>query len=72
MPRQVIVSLWIEIAMITVTMILLVQPRMFFPFRTERARTAGSWAGMTLLCVTFCWSVILGCILALNDMTFKI
>jgi hypothetical protein len=72
MPKQVVVSLWIEIAMITVTMILLVQPRMFFPFRSTRARLIGNWGGMMLLCMTFCWSVILGCILALNDMTFQL
>lgn len=30
------------------------------------------WAGTVFLCLTFCWSVILGCVLALNQMTFRI
>ena len=30
------------------------------------------WAGTVLLCLTFCWSVILGCVLALNGLTFTL
>lgn len=30
------------------------------------------WAGMILLCLTFCWSVILGCVYALNTAIFSL
>jgi len=30
------------------------------------------WIGTILLCMTFCWSVILGCIIALRDITIPL
>ena len=30
------------------------------------------WGGTILLCLTFCWSVILGCVLALNSLTYTL
>jgi hypothetical protein len=37
-----------------------------------RNRPAFHWTGMVLLCLTFCWSVVFGCLLAMNDLTLRI
>jgi heme/copper-type cytochrome/quinol oxidase subunit 4 len=57
--------LLIEAALILATLNFLVQPHFFFPFRSRSARAVGTWSGMLLLCITFCWSVIFGCMWAI-------
>lgn len=35
-------------------------------------RSFRQWTGMVLLCLTFCWSVILGCVYALSTVSFTL
>jgi hypothetical protein len=37
-----------------------------------KSRSWLQWTGMVLLCLTFCWSVILGCVIALNNTTLTL
>jgi hypothetical protein len=44
-----------------------------FGFLSAGAEKAAlRWAGAIALCMTFCWSIWLGCILALHQMTVQI
>jgi hypothetical protein len=66
MPKQVMVSFFIEMGLIAVTLFFLVQPSLVFNKLHERTRVALTVSGLVMLCVTFCWSVILGIILTLH------
>jgi hypothetical protein len=44
----------------------------FFLLSKPGTKVAYHWAGTVMLCLTFCWSVILGCIFALNAITVQI
>lgn len=71
-PKQVLVSLLLESGLITLTTLLLAQPKVMFATRSERARSLAFSGGLLFLCLTFCWSVIFGCVLYLNDISFRI
>ncbi|HLD99413.1 MAG TPA: hypothetical protein VJB59_04100 [Bdellovibrionota bacterium] len=72
MTNQVAVAMLIEVLMIGVTSLLLIQPVGIFGIGPSRIKAVSTWGGMVMLCVTFCWSVIFGCVLFLNSMTLKI
>lgn len=72
MPRQVLFALFIEATLIALTTLLLTQPRPFFALDSARSKSVATTGGFVLLCLTFCWSVIVGCILTLNGFTFKL
>lgn len=72
MPNQVVFAMAVETAMIIVTLLLLNQPNIFLPFRSPRVQTALRAGGLIMLSLTFCWSVILGCVITLHQMTFRI
>jgi hypothetical protein len=72
MPNQLLFALLVEAALITLTMILLLQPRPFFTPAADRSRNLATMSGLFVLCITFCWSVIFGCVLALHQLTFRI
>jgi hypothetical protein len=60
---QVLIALGVEALLILVTFVFLNAPR---------TRAALQWAGMIMLCLTFCWSVIFGCVIALTGSTLRI
>jgi hypothetical protein len=69
MPEKVMFALVIEAALITLTSMLLTQPSFLFRSNpSERLRLSATFGGMLMLCVTFVWSVIFGCVLVLFDM----
>lgn len=72
MPEQVIVAKWVEIILVLLTSVFLVQPSMVFPNVSQKARQIATLLGVIFLCATFCWSVVFGAILFLNDMTLRI
>ncbi len=72
MPRYVALAFMVEFFMILLTCTLLMQPRSMFGAVSQRMSSAVMAGGFVLLCLTFCWSVILGAVLALNDMTLRI
>lgn len=69
---QLLGTVLIEAAMIALTTFLLVQPEPVFRGVSIRIRGAITWAGLVSLCVTFCWSVIFGCVLAIHHLTLRI
>jgi hypothetical protein len=68
MPKQVMVGIFIEMGLILASLFFLVQPSLVFNKMHERTRTALTVSGLVMLCVAFCWSVILGVILTLHRM----
>jgi integral membrane sensor domain MASE1 len=72
MPHSVIFVLMVEIILIVFTTILMAQPKKVFPSKSEKLRSFAHWVGMLLLCLTFCWSIVLGIVLATNDMIISI
>ncbi len=69
---QLLGTVLIETALIAMTTFLLVQPEPVFHKLSSRVRGAVTWAGLISLCVTFCWSVIFGCVLAIHHLTLRI
>ena len=72
LPPQLIFALVTEITMILLSCLLVVQPESFFGGSTQGVRRAATYVGMVALCLTFCWSVIFGIVLALNNLDLRI
>lgn len=72
MPKQVIFALVVESALILLTSVLLVRPSLIFKNQTSKVSQLAHTGGMVLLCVTFCWSVIVGCLLTLNSIVIRL
>jgi hypothetical protein len=68
LPTHLAGAIRIEVALIVLSSVFLVQPEMLFRGRSDRMRAVVSWAGFLALCVTFCWSVIFGCLLTLHHL----
>ena len=66
MPKQLVAGLMIEFGLMLSTLFFLIQPNFIFKRIHERTRIALTMSGLIMLCVTFCWSVIFGCILTLH------
>lgn len=72
MSQSVVLVSMIEVALITLTTLLLIQPKSMFPSPSPTFKSIANWCGMFLLCVTFCWSVVVGIILSLNDFILRV
>ncbi len=70
MSHHVVIALLIESALIAVTTILLAKPRFVFANPSPNVRTVTTVAGMIMLCVLFMWSVVFGCVLSINAISF--
>jgi hypothetical protein len=71
-PGIVLIALMGESALVVTSAILLVQPRPLLELGSETARRLATMSGMFFLCVTFVWSVILGCILAMRELSMRV
>ena len=71
MISQIIMAGGIEIFFVFLTCLFLMKPRWAFGEVARKADTVLTWVGMCLLCLTFCWSVTLGCVLYLNDIVIR-
>lgn len=69
MSKQLALAFFIEFALVFVTVFLLIQPRFAFATEARRARAMATISGYFLLCITFCWSVVVGCVLAIHQLT---
>lgn len=69
MPTSVIFVFGVESALGLLTMLLLLQPQKAFGARSNRFRSAARWGGMFFLGITFCWSIVVGVVLSMNDMS---
>jgi hypothetical protein len=72
MPSSVIFTLLVELAFISLTAYLLTRPKKMIQGQTLSVPSFFQWTGMFFLCVTFCWSVVFGIVLAMNDLFFQI
>jgi hypothetical protein len=72
MPEKVLIAMAIESMLIAATTLLLVQPGFVVRVPSDRARAWMTATGLAFLCATFCWSVVFGCVLALNSLTMRI
>ncbi len=63
MTDQMKIGLFIEFLFIVLSCVLL---------NGAKDKPSFAWAGMVALCLTFCWSVIFGCVMALNEITYRI
>lgn len=72
MPKQVLIALAIEVVLIFGTSLLLIQPASLFGQLTPKTRGVFKGAGLLLLCVMFCWSVIFGAIITLNQYMMRV
>jgi len=72
MSRNLVYAVLIQLGLIVVTSILLAQPAMMFPAGSERMRSFMKAGGWLFLCVTFCWSVVVGCLLSLDVLILRI
>ena len=70
MSEQVAIAMFMESLLVSVTALLLLQPKAVFT--SPKAMKVATWSGLVLLCITFCWSVVVGCILYLNQMVIRL
>lgn len=63
MSKPVLFALLIESGLITLTTALISQPR---------SRVLANTSGWLLLCLTFCWSVVMGCLIGLQRLTIQL
>jgi len=71
-PKQLILAMLIEAALITATSILLLQPKVVFHGQSERFRSMALTWGLMLLSITFIWSVVFGSLISLHRFSFRI
>ncbi len=72
MPNSVLITFGVECMLIIVTTLLLSQPEFIFKSATIRIQSMAKWGGVFLLCLTFCWSIVLGIILSVNGLSLRI
>jgi hypothetical protein len=70
--KQLAVTLSVEAFLVFLTLFLLSEPGWMIKSKNEGTRAAFRAGGLLFLCVTFCWSFILGCILAIQRLTFHV
>ncbi len=72
MLSPVSIVLVVEAVAVSLTSVFLLQPKFLFRRGAAQSRSGVRWVGMAFLCFTFCWSVIVGIVLTMNDVSFKI
>jgi hypothetical protein len=72
MSQSVILVSIVEMSLIFLTTFLLTQPKLIFGKEPSLFRSFANWFGMFLLCVTFCWSVVVGIVFSLNNIVFQV
>ena len=72
MPKQVLFCLLIEAALMTLTVVLLIQPQFVVKPKNKKTSEIMTYFGFGFLSLTFCWSFVLGCVLAVNQLTIRI
>ena len=70
MAPQLLGTVLIEASFVLLTTFLLAQPELVFGNVSTRMRSVVTGAGFISLCLTFCWSVIFGCVLTIHQINF--
>lgn len=63
LPNVVLIILVVESLLISLSTILLAQPKIFFGDQPSKGKKAAFWGGLFFLGVTFLWSIGVGMIL---------
>lgn len=71
MPNSVFFSVAVELGLISFTSLVLTQPNFLIQVESKRGRSATAVIGGFFLCVTFCWSVVLGIVLYIHDIVIQ-
>lgn len=69
MSKQMLFACVLEGWLMILTVLMLTQPSFLFRFKSDQARNTVTISGALLLCLTFCWSVVLGCMIAFHKLT---
>jgi len=72
MPKQVLFCLLIEAVLMTLTVVLLVQPQFVVKPKSKKTADVMTYFGFGCLSLTFCWSFVFGCVLAVNQLSIRI
>ncbi len=68
MPIEVMVAILVEAILVSITILLVTQPAVVFEQTAVKAKNMMMVGGFVFMCITFCWSFVLGCAIALNDL----
>lgn len=71
LSKQMWVTLGIEGILVLITLFLLTEPGGIWSNRNPSLRMALRAGGMLFLCIMFCWSFILGCLIALEKINLQ-
>jgi hypothetical protein len=71
LPPQLIFATTVEATLILMTSWLLVQPEAVFSEWSPESRKLATMAGLVLLCLTFCWSIIFGMVIVIQNLTIR-
>ncbi len=72
MNRVVVIAMMVEFFMIVMSFALLIQPRSLFSGVSERTSVVVTLGGLFSLLLTFCWSVLLGSLMAIAHMRIEL
>jgi len=72
LPKEFFFVALIESALVAATTLLLSQPEFVFDGQSSRFRGLARAGGWICLCLLFCWSVILGGVLAIHQMPLPV
>ncbi len=69
MPGSLFLSMLIEVSLIVITWLFFAQPKILFGEWADQKRDFLRAGGVISLCIMFCWSFLVGCVLALHQMS---
>ncbi len=72
MLNNLLLSSLLEVALISSTCFLLMKPQSVLGVSLVKWEKAFKWGGLFFLVLTFFWSVILGIVLTLHNISFRI
>ena len=72
MPQSVVYTMGIEFGLILITTVILSKPTFLIRMFKARFKTAATWGGAILVLATFCWSMVLGIVLTMNNLSLRI
>jgi hypothetical protein len=62
----------VEAVLIVLTTFCFLRPQALLRLKTNHLNKFFRWSGIFLLILTFCWSIIFGIVLGMNDLTIRI
>lgn len=63
LPNFIILVFVVESILISLSTILLAQPKAFFGVQPSKGKAVAFWAGLFFLMITFFWSIVVGIVM---------